>query len=64
MRCRICDNEDANILDPKVGEHLCLSCASIIQDTIGTNWEIDNLAVDFVLPEVFDYRDDDWTEDG
>ena len=59
MRCRICNNNDATILDPLAQELLCAECAESIQETIGTNWAVDEVTLDIPTPLHFDYRDDD-----
>ena len=58
MRCRICDSEEADVVDPKTQERLCWPCASSIQETIGTEWVIDELSLGLPELEGFDYRDD------
>ena len=59
MRCRICDNNDADVLDPITRELLCSVCADTIQETIGTNWAVDEETIDIPTPLDFDYRDDE-----
>ncbi|MBL4795821.1 MAG: hypothetical protein JKY50_00245 [Oleispira sp.] len=63
MRCRICDNVEAEVLDPITRERLCGACAESIQEVIGTNWAVDEAAKGAPSPYDFDYRDDDWSED-
>lgn len=63
MRCRICDAKEAEVLDPITKEKLCDECAVVIQETIGTDWSIDEMTQDLPDPYAFDYRDDDWTDD-
>jgi len=52
MRCYVCDDEDATVVDPRTGDILCNECADVIQEDIGHD------LLEDILDEVFGHVDD------